>query len=46
VGGDFPGAPDETTEFPQLLIVDYVRVYGSPVGKTTVPTTPRLKIGQ
>lgn len=30
VGGNFPGPPDETTEFPQLLIVDYVRVYGSP----------------
>lgn len=33
VGGTFPGSPDETTEFPQLLIVDYVRVYGSPPAK-------------
>ncbi|MFW5714363.1 MAG: glycoside hydrolase family 16 protein [Brevefilum sp.] len=27
VGGYWPGNPDETTEFPQFLIVDYVRVY-------------------
>ncbi|HEV2826225.1 MAG TPA: glycoside hydrolase family 16 protein [Pyrinomonadaceae bacterium] len=27
VGGDFPGNPDATTIFPQLMKVDYVRVY-------------------
>lgn len=27
VGGNFPGAPDATTVFPQWLIVDYIRVY-------------------
>jgi beta-glucanase (GH16 family) len=27
VGGNWPGIPDETTEFPQSLIVDYVRIY-------------------
>ncbi len=27
VGGQWPGAPDATTVFPQRLIVDYVRVY-------------------
>jgi beta-glucanase (GH16 family) len=27
VGGNWPGSPDHTTEFPQKLIVDYVRVY-------------------
>ena len=27
VGGNWPGDPDETTEFPQEMIVDYVRVY-------------------
>lgn len=27
VGGNWPGYPDETTEFPQRLWVDYVRVY-------------------
>lgn len=27
VGGNWPGSPDETTEFPQTLEVDYVRVY-------------------
>jgi beta-glucanase (GH16 family) len=27
VGGDWPGNPDETTVFPQTMLVDYVRVY-------------------
>ena len=27
VGGNFPGSPDATTVFPQLMKVDYVRVY-------------------
>ena len=27
VGGNWPGNPDETTQFPQTMIVDYVRVY-------------------
>ncbi|TVQ66145.1 MAG: glycoside hydrolase family 16 protein [Balneolaceae bacterium] len=27
VGGNWPGSPDATTEFPQSMIVDYVRVY-------------------
>ena len=27
VGGDWPGAPDATTLFPQSMLVDYVRVY-------------------
>jgi len=27
VGGDFPGKPDATTVFPQVMKVDYVRVY-------------------
>ncbi|HMD98480.1 MAG TPA: glycoside hydrolase family 16 protein [Terriglobia bacterium] len=27
VGGDWPGAPDSTTVFPQQMLVDYVRVY-------------------
>src|SRR5229473_7962766 len=27
VGGDWPGSPDDTTEFPQTMLVDYVRVY-------------------
>lgn len=29
VGGNFPGAPDASTQFPQQMIVDYVRVSGS-----------------
>jgi beta-glucanase (GH16 family) len=27
VGGDWPGPPDQTTQFPQPMLVDYVRVY-------------------
>ena len=27
VGGNWPGNPDETTTFPQVMSVDYVRVY-------------------
>ncbi|HRR57691.1 MAG TPA: hypothetical protein P5057_12060, partial [Acidobacteriota bacterium] len=27
VGGNWPGAPDATTQFPQEMVVDYVRVY-------------------
>jgi beta-glucanase (GH16 family) len=27
VGGAWPGNPDETTQFPQQMLVDYVRVY-------------------
>ena len=27
VGGDWPGYPDGSTQFPQEMRVDYVRVY-------------------
>jgi beta-glucanase (GH16 family) len=27
VGGNWPGAPDATTTFPQKMYVDYVRVF-------------------
>jgi beta-glucanase (GH16 family) len=30
VGGHWPGSPDETSRFPQMLYVDYVRVYQHP----------------
>ncbi len=30
VGGGFVGPPDESTVFPQTMLVDYVRVYGAP----------------
>lgn len=29
VGGTWPGDPDESTAFPQRMVVDYVRVYGN-----------------
>jgi beta-glucanase (GH16 family) len=27
VGGDWPGSPDQSSLFPQTMLVDYVRVY-------------------
>jgi len=30
VGGNFPGSPDASTVFPQDMVVDYVRVSGTP----------------
>lgn len=30
VGGAWPGSPDTTTQFPQQMLVDYVRVYAEP----------------
>jgi hypothetical protein len=30
VGGTWPGYPDETTVFPQTMMVDYIRVYQAP----------------
>jgi len=27
IGGNWPGSPDATTQFPQQMLVDYVRVY-------------------
>lgn len=27
VGGNWPGAPDASTQFPQRMEVDYIRVY-------------------
>ena len=29
IGGNWPGAPDETTTIPQTMTIDYVRVYGA-----------------
>ena len=35
VGGIFPGAPDDTTQFPRGMLVDYVRVYQTAQGNTS-----------
>jgi beta-glucanase (GH16 family) len=40
VGGDWPGAPDATTQFPQTMSVDWVRVYKQSGPDTTPPITP------
>jgi len=33
VGGQWPGYPDERTQFPQRMYVDYIRVYEKAVGE-------------
>ena len=38
VGGNWPGAPDETTKFPVQMEVDYVRVYSCPGAKSSLRT--------
>ena len=40
VGGTFPGPPDSTTQFPQDMLVDYVRVY-----QTTSDPAPVINAG-
>ncbi|MFZ1080492.1 MAG: family 16 glycosylhydrolase [Candidatus Kryptoniota bacterium] len=37
VGGDWPGYPDSTTVFPQMMQVDYVRVYQDTTTVNVVP---------
>jgi beta-glucanase (GH16 family) len=36
VGGSFPGNPDDTTTFPQTLMVDYVRVYAKGASRPSI----------
>jgi beta-glucanase (GH16 family) len=45
VGGRWPGNPDDTTVFPQRMLVDYVRVYSrkpEPSAATTKPGAPYI----
>lgn len=35
VGGNWPGRPDETTQFPQQMLVDYIRIYEAQEPETT-----------
>ncbi|WP_033345499.1 glycoside hydrolase family 16 protein [Catenuloplanes japonicus] len=39
VGGNWPGNPDGSTQFPQSLVADYVRVYSLDGGTTPPPPT-------
>ncbi|MFW6436783.1 MAG: family 16 glycosylhydrolase [Halococcoides sp.] len=39
VGGSWPGYPDETTEFPQQMVVDHVRQFEAVESTTTTTTT-------
>lgn len=43
VGGDWPGSPDSTTEFPQKMLVDYVRVYERDGQAYRQPVMPAAK---
>ncbi|GAB4179269.1 MAG: hypothetical protein Kow00108_15230 [Calditrichia bacterium] len=36
VGGNWPGNPDATTQFPQRMIIDYVRVYRDTAAAPTI----------
>jgi beta-glucanase (GH16 family) len=45
VGGHWPGSPDESTEFPATMLVDYVRVYSpipEPAGAAAVVAASAL----
>jgi beta-glucanase (GH16 family) len=42
VGGNWPGNPDDTTVFPQRMLVDYVRVYS----RNPTPQETAAKQGQ
>ncbi len=37
VGGNWPGSPDSTTQFPQQMLVDYVRVYAPARPQASLP---------
>jgi beta-glucanase (GH16 family) len=41
VGGNWPGSPDASTEFPQELVIDYVRVYE----RNTTSAGPGIPVG-
>jgi beta-glucanase (GH16 family) len=43
VGGNWPGNPDATTQFPQRLLVDYVRVYRAGPPVVARPTVTRCE---
>jgi beta-glucanase (GH16 family) len=38
VGGNFPGDVDHTTQFPQTMLVDYVRVYADKIKQAHLPS--------
>lgn len=46
VGGDWPGPPDGSTQFPQTMTVDYVRVYDFCDGPCPTPGDPLVAPGR
>ncbi|GAA0813995.1 glycoside hydrolase family 16 protein [Spirilliplanes yamanashiensis] len=43
VGGDWPGFPDGSTQFPQQMLIDWVRVRSWTTGGTPPPAGDRLR---
>ncbi|MBQ0823488.1 family 16 glycosylhydrolase [Microvirga sp. HBU67558] len=43
VGGNWPGAPDETTRFPAEFKIDYIRAWSLDTPSSIPTTTPSLK---
>lgn len=40
IGGSWPGAPDASTSFPQVMLVDYVRVFQDASHPSSSPSSP------
>lgn len=43
VGGNWPGSPDETTVFPQQMLIDWVRVYQKPLELVPSPVPGQIE---
>ncbi|WP_262300335.1 family 16 glycosylhydrolase [Microvirga sesbaniae] len=43
VGGNWPGAPDQTTRFPAEFQIDYIRAWSADILPSTPTITPSLK---
>jgi beta-glucanase (GH16 family) len=44
VGGNWPGSPDETTEFPAEMLVDWVRAYS--IDDLEIPEAPAVDVDE
>ena len=44
VGGQWPGSPDQSTQFPQTMVIDYVRAYTLPGGQGGQTPDDKIKI--
>ena len=46
VGGRWPGSPDDTTVFPQQMLIDYVRVYSRKLEPSATVSRSESKLTQ